>query len=202
MINYNEPIYDPFFESGPTFYHPANKAAMHLIAIRLIYRDIEKLFSIYRKSKDSYSKQLLSKYIIIEIISINNYINKLANKIIYRQTGYKIEQSTLTKTKELYKQYKNTINEKRDDLKNIRDKLAAHRDQLDLITISKIWSKIDIKAIKKIVNSIPPFFNFLNDLNIYCWTKNGQDKKGNKIKAFIMPFNYSKSNFVRGKQDF
>jgi len=36
MINYNEPIYDPFNKRGPTYYHPANDAAINLIAIQLI----------------------------------------------------------------------------------------------------------------------------------------------------------------------
>ena len=201
MVEYDESIYDPFGERGPTFYHPANEAAVHLIAIQLIYRDIEKLLNMYKESKDSYTERLLAKYIIIEILSIDSYIINLANRIISGQTGYEIEPNALTRAKELYKQYKNIRKKKWHDLKTIRDKLAAHRDQLDLITISKLWDKIDIKAISEIVNSIPPFFNFLKDLNVYCWTKGGQDEKGNEVTAFVQPFEYSKIKFVKDKHD-
>jgi hypothetical protein len=199
MIKYDEPIYDPFGERGPTFYHPANEAAEHLIAIQLIYRDIEKLSNMYKESKDSYTKRLLAKYMIIEILSIDSHIISLANKIISGQTGYEIEPNALTKAKELYKQYKNIRKKKWHELKTIRDKLAAHRDQLNLITISKLWDNIDIKAISEIVNSIPPFFNFLKNLNVYCWTKTGQDEKGNEIIAIIQPLEYSKIKFVEDK---
>jgi len=192
MIKYNEPIYDPFSERGPTFYHPANEAAMHLIAIRLIYRDIEKLASFYIGSSDTYTKKLMAKYIIIEIISVDSHIVGLANKIISGQTGYEIEPNLLTRAKELYKEYKDTRKKKWFDLKDIRNRLGAHREQLDLLTISKLWDKIDIKVIRQIVSSIPPLFNFLKGLNVYYWSKRGQDEKGRQIIAFIQPFKYSK----------
>jgi len=192
MIRYDEPIYDPFGERGPTFYHPANEAAMHLIAIQLIYRDIEKLASLYRGSTDTYTKKLIVKYIIIEIISVNNHIVGLANKIISGQTGYEIEPNLLTTAKGLYKQYRDTRKKNWSELKDIRNKLGAHREHLDLLTISKLWDKIDIKVIGQIISCIPPLFNFVKGLNVYCWTKRGQDEEGREIIAFIQPFKYSR----------
>ena len=190
MTNYNEPIYDPFGERGPTFYHPANDAAMHLIAIQLIYRDIEKLLKL-RRQKDGYAKRLLLKYVIIEIVSVDTQIVSLANTIISGATGYKLESNKLAIAKELYKQYTDVREKNWDKLKIIRNKLGAHRDRLDLLTIAELWDNIDIKSMWQILEAIPPLFNFFKDLNVYCWTKADQDKSGNKIQAFIQPFDYS-----------
>lgn len=189
MIKYDEPIYDPFGERGPTFYHPANETAIKLIAIQMIYRDILKLLSLYKEAKDDYTKHLLAKYMTIELLSVDQHIINLTDVIISHQADRKIIPKDLSTIKSLSKQYRDTRKKNWDKLKVIRDKLAAHRDPLDLITISKIWDTIDIKIIIEITNLIPPLFNFLKDLNIYCWIKTGQDEQGNKVIALVQPLN-------------
>lgn len=193
MIKYDEPIYDPFGDRGPTFYHPANEAAMHLVAIKLIHRDIEKLWNMYRESKDGYERRLLAKYIIIEIVSLDSHVANLVKKITSGQTGYEIDADALITAKKLHRQYKSIMKKEWEDLKDVRNKLAAHRDRLDLITLSKLWDKIDIEAIVEIVNSISTLFNFLKGLNVYCWTKSGQDEEGHRIIAFVQPLKFSKT---------
>jgi len=201
MINYNEPIYDPFNKRGPTYYHPANDAAINLIAIQLIYRDIEVLFLLYKEAKENHVKKLIAKYIIIEILSADRYICNLVNKIVSGTTGYIIESDLLLKVKKLYKQYKDAKKKKQNDLIAIRNKLGAHRDQLDLLTISELWDKIDFKAISEIVRTVPPLFNFIKDLNVYCWTKKGYDENEEEVIAIIQPIDYSNIKFIQNKNE-
>ena len=200
MINYNEPIYDPFNERGPTFYHPGNDAAMHLIVIQLIYRDIGTLLKMRQESKDNYKGKLLLKYVIIEVLSIDKHTTRLANMIISGKTGYTVESNELTKAKDLYKQYKNARKENLNSLKVIRDKLAAHRESLDLLTIANLWDSIDIKPIRQMLEAIPPLFNFLKGLKVYCWAKSEQHKDGSETVAIIQPFDCSKVNFVEDQK--
>ncbi len=103
--------YDPFGEKGPTYYQPDNDAALHLLAIQLIIRDIGKLLNMGHKSQDNYERKLLSKYAIIEIISLDTEISELTGKIFSGKIEYPIKPDALSILQEKLKAY-NTVKKK------------------------------------------------------------------------------------------
>ncbi len=90
----------------------------------------------------------------------------------------------------LYKRYKSARDLKLRSFKRIRNKIGAHRELLHLITVSEIWDSVDILAIAQFLRYVPPLFNFMKNLNIYCWTKTENDESGNEVIALLQPFNY------------
>ena len=175
MGSYDEPIYDPFGERGPTHYHPANQAAVHSVALQLIFRDILRLRRLHRRVKDGYTKKLICKYEIIELVSLDQHASILANLILSSRIEYKIDQQGLLDTKQLYKAYRVAGKPYWRQLQTVRDKLAAHRDTLDLLTVSNLWDDIDNKAVDRILRTFVPLLQLLMKLNIYTWTKSHRD---------------------------
>ncbi len=187
-INYNEPIFDPFGDRGATHYHPVNEAAIHLVALQLIYRDIVRLHRLYSRLKVRYTKKLICKYIIIELVSLDTHTARLANDIISGKVGHKVEDNELDEIKQLYKQYKEARKPKWFQLAAVRNKLGAHRDSLDLLTVSKLWDQIDTDAINRLLEAFAPMLSFLMKLNVYEWSK----KHRTGIVSFIQPLDPSK----------
>ncbi|MBI1803117.1 MAG: hypothetical protein HYR77_01490 [Ignavibacteria bacterium] len=187
IINYNEPIFDPFGERGATHYHPTNSAAIHLVAIQLTYRDIARLQRIYSRSRNRYTKKLICKYVIIELVSIDAHITSLANDVISGKVGYKISDSDLVEIKKVYKEYKAARKPKWSQLQAVRNRLGAHRDSLDLLTVSKLWDQVDTEAINTILRAVAPMLRLLMKLNVYTWSKSHRSG----IISFIQPLDPS-----------
>jgi hypothetical protein len=189
-VQYDVPIFDPFKHRGDNYYHPGNLASTHLMQIQFIYEDISALFSIFNKIKDNYQQNLISKYIIIEWLSLDSFICNFSQQIIRKKLEYPPDDKEISKVKELYKDYKNVRKKYYQKLKTIRDKISAHRDPISFLHIAKLWDDIDIREIASIAKSIPPFFNYVKDLNIYIWKKTESTTQG-EIKAFIIPLRYN-----------
>lgn len=195
MIDYDVPIYDPFGNRGPTYYHPANEAAYHLISIKLIDRDIVTLVKLHNRLTDDYKKRLVLKYAVIEILSQDFHIKSLVNQIINNKTGYSIEENDLKEIQGLYKKYNNMKESHWNTFKTIRDKLSAHRDILCLETISNIWDDIDKRSLGEFHIAAIRLYNFAATLNIYTWHKKEIDENGQEYEAFIQPLDLSGVEF-------
>ena len=88
------------------FFYPGNDSALYLMQIQYVYKDIVKLYEILSTQNDEYGKKLITKYVVIEWISLNEYLQKLINIIIKDKSDYELNHSEKSKTKELYKEYK------------------------------------------------------------------------------------------------
>lgn len=185
-MKYDDPVFDPFRDGGPTHFHPADLDARRLVGIELIYRDIAKLAEISVQNNDEYTK-LIAKYIIIELLSIDENIRKLSNRIIGKNTEIKASESEREAVKKQLDQYLEVFNKKSELFKTVRDKIAAHHDPIDLTSISTYWSQIDKDDIIGICAEVKKLFDVLKDVNIYRWTKSEIDLDGNSVHAYVSP---------------
>ena len=190
-MRYDVPIFDPFRHRGDDFYHPGNEPAVCLIHIQYIYADISKLFEMLAHFQDKYERRLLSKYIVIEWISLDRFVQRLANLIIKGCLDFPATPEEIKAVKALYKDYRAVPKQRLYELKIIRDKMGAHRDPLKLIEIAKIWDSIDVQSILIVLKPIPPFFNYVKGLNIFTWVKSEKTDEG-ELFAFVQPLKIKK----------
>jgi hypothetical protein len=149
MGSYDEPVYDPLGNRGPTHYHPANDVTKRLVALQLILRDIWTLRKIRARSRDAYEKALICKYVIIELVSMDEHLSSLVQQVLSGKVGYDLDNAQFTETKRLYKECKSARKHMWPELKTVRNRLSAHRDILDLLTVSKFWDQVDVQAINR-----------------------------------------------------
>ena len=70
-MKYDVPPYDPFADRGDDYFHPANDAAEHLLQVEFTHRDIAVLFGILNRTQDQYESKLLTKFIVVEFLSLD-----------------------------------------------------------------------------------------------------------------------------------
>lgn len=187
-MNYNVPIFNPISARGEDYYHPSNEAARLLVQVQHIYEDIEGYFSILSKMSDSHERLLIGKSIITECVSLDKALRQLVNVILREQSGYEISNGDSLTIRSLWRTYKAESKKSMTVFKDVRNKIAAHREMLPLAAISGIVDKVDFRAILHFLSPVPPLFNFIKELNVYEWTKVELDEQGYEVHAYVQPF--------------
>ena len=186
-MDYNVPIFNPFKQRGDSFYHPGNEPAICLMQIQFTYEDIAKLFEIIGQQRDKYAQTLLCKYVIIELLSLDRFVQRLASLIISGGLDFPAKSEEMTEVKAFYKRYKDARNHHFLTFKTLRDKIGAHRDPLPFEEIADLWDSVVVRDVFDILKTIPPFFNYAKGLNIFTWVKKEQDESG-LTYAIVQPF--------------
>ncbi|MBI2884162.1 MAG: hypothetical protein HYY11_09730 [Candidatus Methylomirabilis oxyfera] len=185
-MRYDVPIYDPFSDRGDDYYHPASDAAQHLVQVALAYRDIARLFRLLERSEDYHDSKLLTKFAVVELLSMDDHLNKLVGLALSGKTGYSISPEESAEVKRLYGKYTRVRKPLKGSLQEIRKKVGAHRDPLDLVVIAQIWDNIDPVNVAAVTKAVPDLLESLTKLNIYCWTKHEETDRG-PVRAYISP---------------
>lgn len=185
-MRYDVPVFDPFGERGDDYFHPQGEAASHLVQITFTYRDIASLFRLLNRTCDEYEARLLTKFAVVEMLSLDEHVKQLVGLVLSGKTGYPIEESDTAAVKQLYGEYTRARKPSESKLNEIRNKIAAHRDPLDLVAIARIWDGVDAATLYEIVKPLPALFDRLKALPIYCWTKSEQTDHG-PVMAYVAP---------------
>jgi hypothetical protein len=186
IMRYDVPVFDPFRDRGDDYYHPGNEAATQLVQVGLIYRDIAKLFEMLNRLDDEYERKLLSKFVVVEWLSLDEHVNKLVGVILSGRTRYSPTREESEEVKRRYGEYTRSRKPHERALRETRNQVAAHRDPLSLEAIALIWDSLDAGHVLAIVRTVPALFECLKGLNVYCWTKSEQTERG-KVIAFVRP---------------
>lgn len=186
LVDYSSPIYDPFNNGKDDHFLPANTEAKKIIHLSHITQDIHVLLSIIGKLKKPYERKLLEKYMIIEWISLDEHLLSLAKLILGNRTEFSATDDEINEVRKLYNNYKQARKPHYDLMKRIRDKLGAHREQLQVSDVSSLWGAVTSENLIDVLNSAAHFFNFVKDLNIYRWFKVQETAEGEMI-AFVQP---------------
>lgn len=185
LIDYTSPIYDPFATPKNDDFKPYSKETNQLLHLYYIMRDIQLLYDIISKLKNNQQKRLLVKYMIIELVSVDEHLRKFANLLIAKKTDLICSEIEIEQLKNLKKAYEQARKPHQKVLDNIRNKLAAHRDELHLEEIATLWQSINLDDLVDILNAAVHFFNFAKDLQeIYSWYKVQDTSQGEMITFF------------------
>ena len=172
-------MFHPVHERSENAWFPSNDAAQLLMTISNTWEDILTISKIRDQVKTNYEKKLLFKYVLVELRSIIQNIDKLKSIIFQIITnkgkdsklhGYisEDEERTLKIHFKKYHAYQNKVDR---DIIDIRKKIGAHRDYQEYWNIINLWDKLDPETFKSVIMEIPILFEIIRKLDIYDWTR-------------------------------
>lgn len=170
--------FHPVHERSRDAWFPGDEDTSLLITIQHTWEDIERLGRLRSQIRD-YDRKLLLKYVIIEIRSLIQAMDRLHSKVmsakIYEfglQPVYRgISSTERAAAREHWSKYSNAKKAVEHDLIAVRNRLGAHRDVSDWQLVMALWDKLGIKLISTLLDAIPPAFNHAKDLDIFEWTR-------------------------------
>jgi hypothetical protein len=198
-VRYDVPIFDPFGDRGDDYFHPGNDAAELLTHVAFTHEDISVLFGILNRSQSEREEKLIGKFIVVEFLSLDEHLTALVGLALSGRTGYPLNTEEATQLKRLNGEYTALRKPAEPAFREIRNKIAAHRDRGNLLTTARIWDGVDAGTVYRMAQPIKALYDFLKDLNIYKWTKSEQTEKG-AVMAYVSPVRWDHSvNDERGE---
>ena len=180
--------YIPIYNEETDSWYPSNRAADLLVHLNHIWRDIQTLngLRLQERSKSDISDKLLFKHIIIEFLSLLEPLRELqeiAMKAPRLIKGKPAPWRYITKreffeTKRLAKEFWRGVNPVHKQLYEIRNRIGAHRELSDLGSIQLLWKRLDAADYVAAMNTFPPLFKHLSELNIYEWSRSFGEQNG------------------------
>lgn len=190
-MEYDVPIYDPVFEREDRNFYPANDPTQRLVLISQIYRDIQRLHQLIQDIPDDYGRRLLTKYAIVEWISMDRHLRRLSNEILSGKTGYTLNYVQQRSLKDQMRSYRQAMKPLQQEFELIRNKIGAHRDQqIHLKVVSEHWDNLEVDRLSEACNYIAIVYNYLRSLPVYTWTLKGEDDQGQEITAVVSPLRF------------
>lgn len=177
------PMFHPVYERDKGAWFPSNEAASIASIISHTWEDIHCLSKIRKNSKTDYEKKLLFKYIVIELRSVIEQLEKLQNIIFLLikgghnekdPNGY-ISPEEAENLKLLFKKYHSAKKNFEKDIKDIRNTIGAHRENQPWSNIMELWDKLDPAIFKEVFVVVPELFGCIVKLDIYDWTRIPED---------------------------
>lgn len=188
-MRYDVPPFDPFGDRGADHFYPANDAAKRLIQVSLTHRDIIVLFNLLNRVQNEYEEKLLTKFIVVEFLSLDDHLTALVGLALSGKTDYPLSAKDAAELKALNAHYTALRKPAEPTFRKIRNNLAAHRDLESLHGSARLWDDINPGAVYRILEPVVPLFDCLKGLNVYCWTKS-EDTANGKVIAYVAPMDW------------
>lgn len=172
-------MFHPVHERDKGAWFPSNEAGSIASIISHTWEDILCLFEIRKKTKNDYERKLIFKYVIVELRSVIEQLEKLQTIIFILINGEpkdKIPSGYISETvageiKALFKKYHAIKKEVEKDIIEIRNNIGAHRGSQPWTNIMELWDKLDPEAFIPLLVVIPELFDAIVTLDIYDWTR-------------------------------
>ncbi|QTA87548.1 hypothetical protein [Desulfonema magnum] len=151
----------------------------HPSIISHTWEDILCLSKIRKNTKTDYERKLLFKYIVVELRSIVEQLEKLQGiifTIIKGEPKNKVPKGYISEPeaeeiKSLFKKYHITKKDVEKDIIEIRNNIGAHRGNQPWVNIMELWDKLEPETFKPLLIVIPELFEAITKLDIYDWTR-------------------------------
>lgn len=173
------PMFHPVHERNEGAWLPSNEAGSIASIISHTWEDIQCLFKLRQKSKSDYEKKLLFKYIVIELRSVIEQLEKLQGIIFIlikgglneKMPSDYISKSESEEIKVLFKKYHSIKKDVEKYIIDIRNDIGAHRGNQPWVKIMELWDKLEPETFKPLFVIIPELFEYIIKLDIYDWTR-------------------------------
>ncbi len=189
------PTFHPIHQRDSGAWYPSNEAASFLVHIGHIWDDILVLNRLRRERNDEAEKRLLFKYIIIELRSLFQPLERLQTIVMKAPERKKGELPTARsvtpeekeQAKTLFKAYHAAKKRIELDVRNIRNNIGAHRDLRPWHEIISLWESLEPSRFLELLNTIPPIYNFVKELDLYDWVRTTEEGHMQILGARIYP---------------
>ncbi|GEM_PF-2112600 len=174
-------VFHPVHLRNPEAWFPGNEAASLLLQSQYIWEDILHLADMHRKTHDGYRKKLILKYVFIELRSLLEVFDTLQGNVMKATVfdpadranrPYRgVTQAENQHAKELYKAYTTAKAATEQAIIQVRNNIGAHRGNVNWQEVMHFWDAISMTTIQPLLDSIPPVFEYIKELNIYEWNR-------------------------------
>ncbi len=187
--------FHPVHERNGDAWFPGNEAASLLVQIGHIWEDITEIHRLYLLNKGSYAENLLLKYIVIEVRSLVEVFDRLQSIVIKapvfdpkeRQGWREITSEEKNQAKILLKNYSKAKTQANQLIIGIRNEIGAHRGNLDWADVMKFWDSLTPDVVRPILDSVPPAYAYIKELDLYEWNRVHPDGVHEFISAQLRP---------------
>lgn len=183
---------------------PGNEAAALLIQIGHIWEDISHLKELHVSQNEQYKKQLILKYVVIEVRSLIEVFDRLASLAMKapvfdpseRQGWREITEEERRHVASLLKEYSKAKLKVAKTITGVRNEVGAHRGNTNWQEVRKFWGAISPELINPILESVPPAFEYIKELDLFEWNRVIKDGVHEFVGAQIRPeyFQWQGSN--------
>jgi hypothetical protein len=181
--------YIPVYNEEIDSWYPCNRPAELLVHLSHIWKDIQTLNELRLKQppESEVLDKLLFKHIIIEFVSLLDSLREIQGIVMKSPRLIKekpapwryITKREFLEGKRLFKELWRELEPVEKQLLEIRNQIGAHRELSDLSSVRLLWEKLDAAKYVDAMNTFPPLFKYLNELNIYEWSRSLGEKDGN-----------------------
>jgi len=162
---------------------PGNLAAGLAVQTTHIWGDIVHLIKIRRPQRDEYRRKLLLKYIVIELRSLIEVMDRLQGEVMKAaviEPGKERPWRGLTlieseEAKRLFKEYSIAKKSAQPLLLEIRHNIGAHRENLDWQQTIKLWDSMSESLIRPLIDVLPRVFAHVKELDLFEWNRSHED---------------------------
>jgi hypothetical protein len=159
-----------------TCWMPANDAARLLVHASAIGEDLGRLLKLMAEQRDPYDRKLLFKFVVVEFISFMENFDRLKAVAVRAPVadgsrpvdlGTTIEENE--RLRELLRSYHKEREQVMARLAAIRNRIAAHRSEIEWHDMADLWRSLSIDLIRPVYAAAREAFHFIRDLGIYEW---------------------------------
>lgn len=187
------PTFHPVHERNASAWFPGNEAASLLLQIQHIWEDLLHLKKLRINTDGDYRKKLLLKYVVIEVRSMTQLIDRLQSLVMQaatfnpreRQGWRELTEEERKKCKSLFAAYNAEKHSISKNIRMIRNEICAHRGNLNWQEVMTFWDLVTPELVNPLLATVPQLFNHLKDLDLYEWNRSHKDGSIEFISAML-----------------
>jgi len=177
------PMFHPVYMRDKGSWFPGNEVGSIASIISHTWEDILCLSKIRKNTKTGYERKLLFKYIIVELRSVIEQLEKIQGIIFTmikaesrdKMSSIYISETEIDEIKVIFKKYHAIKNNVGKDVVEIRNNIGAHRGNQPWTDIIELWDKLEPENFKPLFDVIPELFEVIAKLDIYDWNRIAED---------------------------
>lgn len=178
-------VFHPVHQRDPGVWFPGDETTSLLLQSQYVWDDILHLADILQETRDDYRRKLILKYVFVELRSFLEVFDRLQAKVM-RATVFDpadranrpyrgITHAENQRAKDLYKVYATAKAATDRAIVQVRNNIGAHRGNLNWQEVMAFWDAISVATIQPLLDTIPPVFAHVKELNIYEWNRTPGD---------------------------
>jgi hypothetical protein len=164
---------DPSADTHRSFWFPANRAAVKLVACLESLRDIQRVLEVMNTQGEPLPDRRLMKILATPLHSLTTSVHAIHNELYGNAKEYPhLEPSDKQVLAVRRARFLQSVHEDQSNLRLVRDKISAHVDH-DVFDGDprRIWKFVELERLLTHLQAILGELRFLLELDTYAWTR-------------------------------
>lgn len=179
FLDHRPKTFHPVKEQNPEDWQPSTEITDLLVQADHIWEDLVNLANLYQSEKSDYTKKLIFKYVVIELRSLIQVVNKLQGFVMktpvfdpsLKQGWRELTLEEYDQAKIFFQQYKNAKKDSENTIIKIRNEIGAHRGNINWNEVRSFWDSLEPELINPLLESIHSIMNYVRTLDLFDWTR-------------------------------